>query len=277
MSNRFIIFIATIFAVGCMPTAKKQWVSTIKVKPNQVHVSKDFLDRVRANWYYNKVTKCYGVNRGFNGFFTYKEKGFDEVIKLNVKQFISIFGEPSFYNDSTKQYNYDTTMLYAYIDFGARAKAGYSPYISTPYVYSAIYVNQKMYFGKGDEDKLGYYDKKYNFKQLNETPNKAFKNCCKTESELVNLRNAEAKKVMSNYFFYCKQAGHYVLIDYAPFPSSCESKAEVIQIFGKPSKVESNGDLIYYLSLPNRYGNRNLMKFSPSLDNKYAVEVVIHD
>ena len=45
--------------------AKMQWVSTITIKQSDMLVSKDFLNQVRANWYYNKVTKCYGVNVGF--------------------------------------------------------------------------------------------------------------------------------------------------------------------------------------------------------------------
>jgi hypothetical protein len=269
MKKHIFIFIALIFAVSCTPTAKKQWVSTIAVKSGETPVSKDFLKRVKTNWYYNKTTKCYGVNKGFNGYFKYKEKGFDEVMKLTTSQFFDIFGQPDFWRDSS--------FNYAHIDFKLRIDNGWSPYLSTPMIYSVLVRNQKIHFGGNDEDRTGYYDKKYGFKQLIDSAYKASNNCCKTEEDILNYRNAKAKKVMADYFFYCKQAGHYVLIDYAPFPSSCDSRTEVIKVFGKPSKVDPNGDLIYYLSLPNRYGNRNLMKCSPLSNGKYAIDIVIHD
>jgi hypothetical protein len=268
MNNRIIVLIAFIFAVGCMPTAKRQWVSTIKVKPSELPVSKEFLDRVQANWYYNKTTKCYGVNIGFNYYLSnYAEKGFKELQKMNKGQFLSIFGEPDIQTDST--------LIYLHIDYKTRKKISYPYGFGTPTYYLQISWNQKIFFGEtNDINGAYYYAKKFNYPNVISTMDIDYFSK-EASDKAMELINQKAKKSMSNYFFYNRKAGHYVHIYGCPLPQFCESKVEVLHLFGKPSKVEDNGDLVYYLSLPNHYGDRNFIRWSVLPDGKYAMEVKI--
>ena len=280
MTNRIIIFIATIFAVGCTPTAKTLWVSTVKVKPSEVPVSKEFLDRVRTNWYYNTTTKCYGINVGFKSYLTNGlYEGCRETPKLDTQQFKHIFGQPDFIVED-KFYPAQYRFFYTHIDLKTFAKLGHSYATGTQLgVYSGGFEDKKTGFvGEGDVDNMfGLYEQKFNVHELDSIYREAILGCCKTESEITDFRNTKAKQAMHNYYFYNKKARHYVHIDCLPLPSSCDSKIEVIRLFGKPSKIEANGDLIYYLSLPNHYGNRNFIKWSPIFNGKYAMEEEIYN
>jgi hypothetical protein len=273
MSKYLFLLIASIFAVGCA-TAKMQWVSTINIKPSEVPVSKEFLDRIRSNWYYNTNTKCYGINVGFksylaNGLY----EGCKETLKLDTQQFIRIFGQPDFvFKD--KFFHTQYRFFYTYIDLNTRAKLGFSYAANSRIdVYSGGFEDKKISFiGEGDIDEFGFYEQKFNSHEVSSIYKIAILGCCKTESEETEFRNTKVKEAMHNYYFFNKKAGHYVHIDGLPLPSSCASKAEVLRLFSKPSKIEANGDLIYYLSLPNHYGNRNFIKWSPLPDGKYAME-----
>lgn len=246
----------------------KQWVSTIKVNPEEVPVSKDFLDRVAANWYYNKVTKCYGVNIGFdtylaNGLYA----GFKEVQKLNTQQFFNIFGQPDKIADGK--------MIYLHIDYQKRKKISYGYGYGTPAYYEAAYyivdsINKKILFGE-TYDGAVYYAEKLNLSQVISSTQMCFYD---VEKERKRINN-NAKKAMHNYFFYNAKAGHYICIDGFPLPSSCISKSEVMRLFGKPSKIDTNGDLLYYISKPNYYGHPNVIKWSLLPDGQYIMNRII--
>ena len=264
MSKYLFFIIAAFFAAGCVPAAKKQWTSTIKAKPSELPVSKAFLDRVRANWYYNPTTKCYGVNRGFDFYFSNsKEECFYNLQKLNFQQAVAIFGQP----DTRK----DSNLIYLHIDYKTREKISYGYGYGTPAYYVMGIWNQKPILSQ-TYDGGEYYAQKLNYPEGNLTVSIDYFSE-ENRDKALKVIDEKAKKAMHNYFFYNKQARHYVWIDGLPLPQSCDSKAEVLRLFGKPSKEDADGSLIYYLfSLPNIYGRINHIRWSPQLNGKYLLE-----
>lgn len=297
MSKYIIIFISFFFAVGCVPTAKNQWVSTIKVKPHEVPVSEAFLERVRANWYYNTKTKCYGANKWFRVEWRRTDPKID---KLNRQQFIAIFGQPDSICQGWVEKKEYERFLYAHKDLEMMSNLGYlcsAPYSSSPYLYEGYLHEEGVFFYEIPEDhKL--YNKKFDFKKLDSLYisatagykpmlvdstilvdsirgiKKTFK-FVSNNHELQAIRDKKAKSIIRDYFFYNKKAKHYIWISGFPLPSSCDSKAEVKRLFGKPTKVETNGDLIYHISLPGRYGRPSYIRWSPLPNGKYSVTVNI--
>ena len=269
MNKLILLFIPILFIVACTPIVNRQWESTIKIKPSKVPVSKQFLNMVATNWYYNITTKSYGINVGFKTYLTNGlYNGWSEVSKLTTEQFVAIFGQPDFISNDR--------FLYTYIDLKATAALGLPRSTTTPYVYSGIFIDRKISFvAEGDQDGFEYYQKKFNFKEVDSIYVGSTENCCKTQKEWQDWRNDRAKKTIHTFFFYNKKAGHYICIDGFPLPSSCVSKSEVIRLFGKPSKIDKNGDLLYYISKPNYYGHPNVIKWSPLPNGQYVIDIII--
>ena len=272
MNLRLFSILLMLFAISCT-SPRKQWVSTVQVNPKEVPVSKDFLDRVAANWYYNKKTKYYGVNIGFDTYVdNVRYAGFKEVQKLNTQQFFKIFGQPDKIDDGK--------MIYLYIDYQTRKKISYSyDYGSgTPTYYVAAYystdsIHNKILLGKTHDGEV-YYAEKLKLSQVISSISICISDANAYKKEQERINNI-VKKAMRNYFFYNAKAGHYICIDGFPLPSSCVSKSEVMRLFGKPSKIDTNGDLLYYISKPNYYGYPNVIKWSPLSNGQYVMDRII--